>query len=105
MAVEITSENFDTLLSEKEVLVAYFGAPWCGPCRMLGPIFKTVKEDNNDETVGIIKLDVDVDSDLATKYNVRGIPTLIYFKDGEVVDRTVGVQSKVSIEGKISELK
>jgi|TARA_R110000851_G_scaffold196444_2_gene347375 thioredoxin 1 len=105
MSIEITSEKFDSLLSEKEVVVVDFWAPWCGPCRTLGPIVESVDETNTDETVAIVKINVDEEAELAKEYGIRSIPTMIYFKAGEVARKTVGIKSKVEIEGIIDELK
>ena len=98
MTQEITSKTLDSLLSEKEIVVVDFWAPWCGPCRTLGPIVESVDDDNEDENVAIVKVNIDDESDLANKYGIRSIPTILYIKGGEVADRTVGVQSKIKIE-------
>jgi len=105
MCIEITSKNFDSLLSEKEVVVVDFWAPWCGPCRTLGPIVESVDDDNNDETVAIVKINVDEETDIAKKFGIRSIPTMIYFKSGEEARKTVGIKSKTEIENIIDGLK
>lgn len=105
MAQEITSENFDSLLSEKEVLVVDFWAPWCGPCKTLGPIIDSVSNDIKGDKIGIGKVNVDDYSELAAKFGVRSIPTVIYFKAGKLANRSVGVRSKIEIEGIINSLK
>lgn len=104
MALEITNENFDSLLSEKEVVVVDFWAPWCGPCRMMGPVVDDLAEENENNNTAIGKVNVDESSDLAQKYGIRGIPTLIFFKDGEPVERTSGVKSKEEISEIINKL-
>lgn len=103
MAIEITDSNINETLGKSKIMVLDFWAPWCGPCRMLGPIIEELAHDNADVTVG--KLNVDENSVSATKYGVRGIPTIIFFKDGEIVDKIVGVKSKADFQLKIDNLK
>lgn len=90
--VELNSENFEELVlkSETPVLVDFW-APWCGPCRMLAPTLEKLAEET--ESVVIAKLNVDDNQSLAAKYQVRGIPTLILFKDGDVGKKVAGVQT------------
>jgi thioredoxin 1 len=105
MELEINSDGLDKLLSDKEIVVIDFWAPWCGPCKTLGPIVEDVAESNTDENVAITKVNVDNDSALARTYGVRSIPTIVFIKEGVVVDRTVGVKSKDEIEEIIKGLK
>ena len=94
MALEITDANFDELVlkSSKPVMV-YFWAEWCGPCRMLGPIIEEVSKDYEGKAI-VGKLDVDSNQEFAAKFGVRNIPTVLVFKDGELVNRQVGVSPK-----------
>lgn len=85
--------NFNTIIdSEKPVLVDFF-ATWCGPCKMLSPILKEVK-DNLGDQISIIKIDVDKNQQVATQYQVRGVPTMILFQKGKQLWRQSGVVDK-----------
>ncbi len=94
--MKITSENFDqeVLKSEKPVLLDFF-ATWCGPCRMVGPFIDQIAEEKNDIKVG--KIDVDQEGDLASRFQIFSIPTLIVMKDGEVLQKATGARSKDEI--------
>jgi len=106
MALEITEANFQEELEKREILVVDFNATWCGPCKTLGPIVDALSEDlKEDTTVGVGKSNVDSNSDLAKKFGVRSIPTIIFFKNGEVADRLVGMQSKEVLNSKIDSLR
>lgn len=97
MAVtKLTNETFEqeALKGDKPVLVDFY-ADWCGPCKMLSPVVDEIAGENDD--VKVCKLNVDDASDIAARYGVMSIPTLIVFKSGEAVSRTVGVQSKQTI--------
>lgn len=94
MALEITDATFDevVLKSDKPVVVDFWAA-WCGPCRMVGPIIEELSEEYDGKAV-VGKVDVDVHQQYAAKYGVRNIPTVLVFKDGEIVKRQVGVSPK-----------
>lgn len=97
MVHEINIENFDSeVLNSDKVTVVDFFANWCGPCRKLGPILEEVEAELS-EKVKFAKIDTDENLDAAKKYQVSGLPTLLVFKDGEVIERMVGLMPKSSI--------
>lgn len=94
---ELNQDGFDEALKGKSVID--FWAPWCGPCRMLGPNIEEASQENKG--VNFFKVNVDDNSELASKYGVRSIPTVLFMEDGEEKDRFVGVQSKDEINEKV----
>mgnify|MGYP000591869589 CR=1 FL=1 len=94
MALEVTDKDFQekVLESDKPVLVDFWAA-WCGPCRMVGPIIDELSKEYEGKAV-VAKLDVDQNQEFAAKYGVRNIPTVLLFKNGELVNRQVGVAQK-----------
>ena len=94
--LKVTSENFEeeVLKSDKTVLIDFY-ADWCGPCKMLSPIIEAVANENED--IKVVKINVDKAQDLAIEYQVMSIPTIVVIKDGQEVNRTVGVVSKSQI--------
>lgn len=103
MEVQITSENFESLKNGAQPLVVDFWATWCGPCRMVGPVISELaKEYDGKITVG--KCDVEECEDLAMEFGIRNIPTIIFIKDGQVVDKIVGAQSKAKLQEKFEAL-
>jgi thioredoxin 1 len=103
MALEITDGNITETLNSNKITLVDFWAPWCGPCRMLGPIIEDLAKDNTDVTIG--KVNVDENSESAVKYSIRGIPTMVFFKDGKEVDKIVGIKSKAELQAKLDSLK
>ena len=96
----ITNTNFEEALAVPGLLVIDFWATWCGPCRMLSPIVDELAAEFEGRAT-IAKCNVDDCEDIAMRFGVRNIPTLVFVKGGEVVDRTVGVQSKQDLAAKI----
>lgn len=97
MATEFTADNFETeVLKSDHPVVVDFWAPWCGPCRQIAPIIEELASENSDVSVG--KLNVDDGQDIATKYGITSIPTILMFKGGEVVERVQGVTPKSKLQ-------
>ena len=104
MAIAVNDSNFKEIVinSDKPVLVDFW-APWCGPCRMIAPIVDELAAEYEGKAV-IAKCDVDNSSEVPVKFGIRNIPTLLFFKNGEVVDKIVGSTSKANIIAKINSL-
>ncbi len=104
MALEFTDSNFDELVvkADKPVLVDFW-AEWCGPCRMVGPIVAEIADEYADKVV-VGKLDVDSNPEVSMKYGIRNIPTILFFKNGEIVDKQVGAVPKSVLTEKLEAL-
>ena len=103
MEVTITNENFETLKNGQKPLVIDFWATWCGPCRMVAPIISEMAEKYDGQIV-VGKCDVEESDDVAAEFGIRNIPTVVFMKDGVVVDKLVGAVAKAKFEEKFEAL-
>ena len=103
MAVTATNTTFDGLLQDEKLVIVDFWAVWCGPCRMIGPILEEISEEMADR-VTVVKCNVDDCEDIAMRYRIMNIPTLLFFRNGEIVDRHVGAAPKAALVEKINSL-
>ncbi|MBR0488790.1 MAG: thioredoxin [Prevotella sp.] len=103
MEVQITSENFESLKSGSLPLVVDFWAPWCGPCRMVGPVIEELATAYDGKVV-IGKCNVDDEEELAAEFGIMSIPSILFFKGGQQVDKHVGAATRNLLEDKIKAL-
>ena len=103
MALEINKTNIEELLASEQPLVIDFWAEWCGPCRTIAPIVEELAEEYAGK-VNIGKCDIEENDDIVMKYAVRNVPTIVFVKDGQLVDRQVGSCKKADLEAKIAKL-
>ena len=101
MAQIATNTSFDGLLESEKLVIVDFWATWCGPCRMLSPLLDEVEEEMADRIV-VVKVNVDDADEIAMRYRIMSIPTLIFFKNGQMVDRSVGAMPKSMLVDKIN---
>ena len=99
MEVVVTSKNFDSLKNGNLPLVVDFWAEWCGPCKMISPIISQLAEEYDGRLV-VGKCNVEESEELAAEYGIRNIPTLLFFKNGQLVDKFVGAANKVKLQEK-----
>ena len=99
--IELDSSNFESTISDSSVpVVVDFWAPWCGPCKSIAPILEELASEFG-ESVKITKVNVDNNSEIATKYEIRAIPTILVFRNGEIVETIVGLTSKDDLKAKL----
>jgi thioredoxin 1 len=103
MAVEINDSNFEELSAKGQLMLVDFGAQWCGPCKAVSPIVDELSDKYGSEAV-IGKVDIDESPDLCEKFGIRNIPTILFIRDGEVVDKIVGAVAKEKISENLTAL-
>lgn len=103
MAQNITNNNIEELIASGKVVVIDFSASWCGPCKRLAPIIDKLAKEYEEQAI-IGKVDIEEEEDLAMKYGIRNIPTVIFIKDGEVADKHTGVGKLNEYEDKLNAL-
>ncbi len=103
MALAINKENFQEVLASGQPVVIDFWAEWCGPCRMMSPIVDELAAEYDGKAI-IGKCDIEENDDITMKYGVRNIPTIIFLKNGELVDKQVGACSKEALKEKLEKL-
>ncbi len=103
MALKITDATLDSVLDTDKLVVIDFWAEWCGPCKMIGPIIEEIDEEYKDKVV-VGKLNVDENDDTTAKYGIRNIPTVLFIKNGQIMDKVVGAGPKTLFTEKINKL-
>lgn len=103
MALEITASNYQELIASGKPVVIDFWATWCGPCRMVAPIIEELAKEYEGR-VAIGKCDVDEQGDVSAEFGIRNIPTVLFFKEGKLVDKQVGSAPKSAFVNKINKL-
>ena len=101
MAIIATNTSFDSLLESEKLIIVDFWATWCGPCRMLSPLLDEVEGEMSDK-VTVVKVNVDDADEIAMRYRIMSIHTLLFFKNGQIVDKTVGAMPKSTLVDKIN---
>lgn len=103
MALNIKDDNFEAIVAKGKPVVLDFWATWCGPCKQIAPYIEELAEEYKDK-VNIGKCDVDENADLPAQFGVRNIPTVLFIKNGEVVDKQVGATTKSALQAKVEAL-
>ncbi len=103
MALEITDENVKGFIESGKPVVVDFWAEWCGPCRQITPIIDELSKEYEGQII-IGKYNVDEQNDLSSEYSIRNIPTILFFKEGKLVDKQVGASTKPALEAKVKSL-
>ena len=101
MAKVATNTNFKELIADSKLVIVDFWATWCGPCRMISPILDELEEEMADK-ISVVKVNVDDADEIAAQYRIMSIPTLLFIKNGQIVDKTVGAMPKPALVEKIN---
>jgi thioredoxin 1 len=104
MALALTEGNFEKIVNSGKVVVVDFWAEWCMPCKMIGPIIDELSNEMDVDKVTMAKCDVDSERNIAIKFSITSIPSILFFKDGKVMDQVVGAVPKRMLVDKINEL-
>lgn len=100
MSLQITDQNFEELVAQGKPMLIEFGASWCGPCRKIGPYIDEIAKTYEGQAL-VGKVDIEECDDLVEKFGIRNVPTVLYFKNGKVVDKNVGAAAKAVLEDKL----
>ena len=103
MALELTDGNIKEIINSGKPVVVDFWAEWCGPCRMVGPIVEELSKEFDGQVV-VGKMDVDENVETPNEYGIRNIPTILFFKDGQIVDKQIGAAAKAALVAKVEAL-
>lgn len=98
--IEITDSNFDQVIATDKPVLVDFWAEWCGPCKMIGPVVEEIAGDYEGQAV-VGKVNVDLNPDVSARFGIRSIPTLLFFKNGQIVDKQIGFVDKGNLSGKL----
>mgnify|MGYP002478637035 CR=1 FL=1 len=100
---KITDQNFDKLIKDYKIVVVKFGAEWCSPCRIIKPLLGDISKEFDKTDIIFGDVNIDENSEISSRFGIRSIPTVMFFKNGELVDKVVGLHSKDDYLGKINQ--